>query len=92
MIPFACGVSRKRSDLLVKVAESQFITKSKVQGFINEGYRFVVDLDLEKFFERVNHDIPMGQMQSKSMIFRNCGRSKYSRMPESWRGAGLPDG
>jgi RNA-directed DNA polymerase len=32
------------------------------QGFIAEGYRFVVDLDLEKFFDRVNHDILMGRI------------------------------
>ncbi|TFE19101.1 group II intron reverse transcriptase/maturase, partial [Cohnella luojiensis] len=28
----------------------------KARAFIKEGYRFVVDLDLEKFFDRVNHD------------------------------------
>lgn len=32
------------------------------QGFIAEGYRWVVDLDLEKFFDRVNHDILMGRI------------------------------
>jgi RNA-directed DNA polymerase len=28
----------------------------KAKEFMKEGYRFVVDLDLEKFFDRVNHD------------------------------------
>lgn len=28
----------------------------KAREFMKEGYRFVVDLDLEKFFDRVNHD------------------------------------
>lgn len=28
----------------------------QAQGYIAAGYRFVVDLDLEKFFDRVNHD------------------------------------
>lgn len=28
----------------------------QAQRYIAEGYRFVVDLDLEKFFDRVNHD------------------------------------
>jgi RNA-directed DNA polymerase len=28
----------------------------QAQQYIAEGYRFVVDLDLEKFFDRVNHD------------------------------------
>jgi group II intron reverse transcriptase/maturase len=30
------------------------------QRFISEGKRFVVDLDLSQFFDRVNHDILMG--------------------------------
>jgi RNA-directed DNA polymerase len=29
------------------------------QGYAAAGYRFVVDLDLEKFFDRVNHDVLM---------------------------------
>lgn len=32
------------------------------QGFIAEGLRRVVDLDLEKFFDRVNHDILMSRI------------------------------
>lgn len=35
------------------------------QGFIAEGYRWVVDLDLEKFFDRVNHDILMGRIAQR---------------------------
>ena len=31
----------------------------KAESYINEGYRWVVDMDLEKFFDRVNHDILM---------------------------------
>ena len=31
----------------------------KAETYINEGYRWVVDIDLEKFFDRVNHDILM---------------------------------
>ena len=30
-----------------------------------EGRRVVVDMDLEKFFDRVNHDILMGKMAEK---------------------------
>ena len=30
------------------------------QEFIASGHRVVVDIDLEKFFDRVNHDILMG--------------------------------
>lgn len=35
------------------------------QAFIASGYRIVVDLDLEKFFDRVNHDILMGLVAKK---------------------------
>jgi RNA-directed DNA polymerase len=31
----------------------------RAQGYIQAGYRWVVDLDLEKFFDRVSHDILM---------------------------------
>ena len=34
----------------------------RAQGYIGEGYHWVVDMDLEKFFDRVNHDILMGQL------------------------------
>lgn len=33
--------------------------------FITEGYRWVVDLDLEKFFDRVNHDKLMSRVARK---------------------------
>ncbi len=33
---------------------------TKAHGYIAEGYTWVVDLDLEKFFDRVNHDKLMG--------------------------------
>jgi len=35
------------------------------QGFIAEGYRWVVDLDLEKLFDRVNHDILMSRIAKR---------------------------
>ena len=34
----------------------------QAQEYIAEGYRFVVDLDLEKFFDRVNHDRLMAKI------------------------------
>ena len=37
----------------------------KAQQFIQEGYQYVVDLDLEKFFDRVNHDILMSRVARK---------------------------
>jgi RNA-directed DNA polymerase len=33
---------------------------AKAHGYIAEGYTWLVDLDLEKFFDRVNHDKLMG--------------------------------
>jgi RNA-directed DNA polymerase len=39
------------------------------QGFIAEGYRWVVDLDLEKFFDRVNHDLLVGRIAKR---VRDC--------------------
>ncbi len=55
---------------------------AQVQQFMNEGYRWVVDIDLEKFFDRVNHDKLMTavakRMQDKRMLkliraFLNAG-------------------
>jgi len=37
----------------------------KAQGYIREGYEWVVDIDLEKFFDRVNHDILMARVARK---------------------------
>lgn len=35
------------------------------QGYLAEGYRWVVDIDLEKFFDRVNHDMLMGRLAQR---------------------------
>ncbi|MED3923388.1 reverse transcriptase domain-containing protein, partial [Priestia aryabhattai] len=37
----------------------------QAQSYIREGYRVVVDMDLEKFFDRVNHDILMAKVAKK---------------------------
>jgi RNA-directed DNA polymerase len=44
---------------------SQRQAVAKAQQHIAEGYRWVVDLDLEKFFDRVNHDILMGRVAKR---------------------------
>jgi RNA-directed DNA polymerase len=44
---------------------SQQQAVARAQGYIAEGYRMVVDLDLEKFFDRVNHDILMGRIAKR---------------------------
>ena len=38
---------------------------AQAQKYIVEGYGWVVDLDLEKFFDRVNHDKLMGQIAKR---------------------------
>lgn len=44
----------------------------KAQMYVKEGYRWVADIDLEKFFDRVNHDILMSlvarRIQDKRML------------------------
>ena len=34
----------------------------RAQGYVEAGYRIVVDVDLEKFFDRVNHDVLMNRL------------------------------
>jgi hypothetical protein len=38
---------------------------SQAQRYIADGYNVVVDLDLEKFFERVNHDGLMARVAGR---------------------------
>ncbi len=38
---------------------------ARAQGYIAAGYRWVVDIDLEKFFDRVNHDRLMGRVAKR---------------------------
>ncbi|MGB8666746.1 MAG: group II intron reverse transcriptase/maturase [Serratia inhibens] len=37
----------------------------RAQGYIESGYNRVVDLDLEKFFDRVNHDVLMSRIAKR---------------------------
>jgi RNA-directed DNA polymerase len=37
----------------------------EAQKYIQEGRRWVVDVDLEKFFDRVNHDVLMGKLAKR---------------------------
>jgi RNA-directed DNA polymerase len=38
---------------------------SRSQQYVEQGYRWVVDIDLEKFFDRVNHDKLMGNLAKR---------------------------
>jgi RNA-directed DNA polymerase len=37
----------------------------QAQAYVNEGYRWCVDIDLEKFFDRVNHDKLMAEVSKR---------------------------
>lgn len=37
----------------------------EAQQYIQDGRRWVVDVDLEKFFDRVNHDVLMGKLENR---------------------------
>lgn len=37
----------------------------KAKGYLKEGYRWVIDMDLEKFFDKVNHDRLMGTLAKR---------------------------
>jgi RNA-directed DNA polymerase len=56
---------------------------ARAQHHIAAGYRWVVDLDLEKFFDRVNHDRLMGQIASR------VHDKRLLRLIRSWLKAGV---
>jgi len=37
----------------------------EAQQYVQDGRRWVVDVDLERFFDRVNHDVLMGKLQNR---------------------------
>ncbi len=37
----------------------------KAKEYMNQGYKYVVDIDLEKFFDKVNHDILMSKLAKR---------------------------
>ncbi len=45
----------------------------RAQGFVQDGRCFVVDVDLEKFFDRVNHDVLMGRLEKRIADRRMLG-------------------
>lgn len=38
---------------------------AKAQTYVKEEYKYVVDIDLEKFFDRVNHDRLMSKLSER---------------------------
>ncbi len=45
----------------------------EAEGYVQEGLRWVVDVDLEKFFDRVNHDILMSRLARRIKDKRMLG-------------------
>jgi group II intron reverse transcriptase/maturase len=48
-----------------RTAKNAHQALEKAKEYINAGYSHVVDLDLEKFFDRVNHDYLMNELSKK---------------------------
>jgi len=55
----------------------------KAQAYIRDGYRWVVDMDLEKFFDRVNHDILMAR------VARKVKDKRVPKLIRAYLGAGV---
>lgn len=55
----------------------------RAQAFIRSGKRWVVDIDLEKFFDRVNHDVLMGR------VARVVGDTRVLKLIRRFLGAGM---
>jgi len=58
----------------------------QAQRYVQDGYRVVVDVDLEKFFDRVNHDILMDRLS------RRIGDKAVLRLIRRYLEAGIMDG
>jgi RNA-directed DNA polymerase len=53
------------------------------QRHVQDGYRIVVDVDLEKFFDRVNHDVLIGRLQKR------IGAASIIRLIRAYLNAGI---
>ena len=69
------------------------------RGYVAEGYRWVVDIDLEKFFDRVNHDVLMALVARRvkdkrllGLLRRFLQAGLMTDGPETVRMEGTPQG
>jgi RNA-directed DNA polymerase len=58
----------------------------QAQAYIASGYAIVVDIDLEKFFDRVNHDILMG------LVAKRVADKRLLKLIRSFLNAGVMEG
>ena len=56
----------------------------QAQKYIQEGYEWVVDIDLEKFFDKVNHDMLMARVSRRV-------KDKVRGLTKKFRGSKLTD-
>jgi RNA-directed DNA polymerase len=59
---------------------------AQAQQYVADGHTFVVDIDLEKFFDRVNHDILM------SRVAQRVGDKRVLRLIRAYLQAGVMEG
>jgi len=57
----------------------------EAQRYIQEGRRVVADVDLERFFDRVNHDVLMGRLEQRIGASECWGSFAGTSKPASWR-------
>ena len=58
----------------------------RAQAYIASGHAVVVDIDLEKFFERVNHDILMG------LVAKRVADKRLLKLIRGFLNAGVMEG
>ncbi len=65
---------------------SALMAVKAAQSYVAEGRRFVVDIDLEKFFDRVNHDLLMARLA------RKVGDERVLKLIRRYLEAGMMEG